>query len=133
MPRVECGSIGVHARNGRLYLNNKILEGGSKGSFEPGQQLGIGMTFSMKDGTPQPAHDTPATKADSFIQVEVFVSRDRRKVATWDLGDQSRATLGDGFEGNHDIYAAVGTRGEVNVDVIFEDERRYWWYNPGFE
>jgi len=130
MPGLECGTIGVHARDGGLYLNNKRLESGSKGSFEPGQQLGIGMTFSRRDRTPVRADDVPETSPHSPIQVEVFVSRDGRKVATWDLGDQSRAMLRDGFEGNHDIYAAVGTRGEVNVDVLFENEKRYWWYNP---
>jgi hypothetical protein len=32
------------------------------------------------------------------------------------------------LEGNHDLYAAVGTLKEVNVDILFE--KRDWRYDP---
>lgn len=118
MPGFERGSIGINARDGVLYLNNQSLESGSKGSFEPGDHLGIGMTFSMRY---RQANDAQAADALSHIGVEVFVSRDGRRVATLDLGDQSNGPLDlfrEGFGGIHDIYAAVGTRGEVDVDVL---------------
>lgn len=125
LPGFERGSIGVHARDGRLYLNNKLLEKGSRGAFEPGEQLGIGITFSRR------VENEPATPAPS-LQAVAFVTREGRKVGTWDLGDQAGSPLDlsrEGFGGSHDLYAAVGTCGEVNVDVLFE--KRNWMYNPG--
>jgi hypothetical protein len=119
MPGFERGSIGVYSRDGGLYLNNKLLKSELKGSFEPGQQLGIGMNFSMRD---RQANNPQTADALSYLGVEVFVSRDGRRVATLDLDDQTSEPLDlfrEGFRGSHDIYAAIGTVGEVDVEIFF--------------
>lgn len=128
MPRFEHGSIGINYRDGGLYVNKKLI---ATMVFKPGQQVGIGMTFSKSDyNAQQVAVASPSTASSSSINAEVFLTRDEKKVGCWNLGEL-RGEGGlpfDGLEGNHDLYAAVGTFKEVNVDVLFD--KRDWRYDP---
>lgn len=130
MPGFERGSIGIHCRDGSLYVNNNLLENAATAVFEPGQQVGIGMTFSKSDCNAQLVDDAqPSTASSSSINVEVFLSRDEKKVGSWNLGElrQLGGLPFEGLEGTHDLYAAVGTSREVNVDILFE--KRDWRYD----
>lgn len=130
MPGFERGSVGVHCRDGGLYVNNILLKNAATAAFEPGQQVGIGITFSMSDCNAQQVDDAQSsTVSSSSIKVEVFLSRDGKKAGSWNLRELRQ--LGglplEGLEGTHDLYAAVGTSREVNVDILFE--KRDWRYD----
>ncbi|KAI9785345.1 MAG: hypothetical protein M1839_000363 [Geoglossum umbratile] len=128
MPGFEQGSIGIHCRDRQLYLNNCPVENTGSAPFEPGQHLGIGMTFSRRDGETQQVDDAHAQlplASSSSINVEVFLSRDRKKAGCWNLKDFLGKLDGlplEGLEGNHDLYAAVGTVGKADVDIYFNCE-----------
>jgi len=131
MPGFERGSIGIHCRNGGLYVNNNLLKSAATAAFEPGQQVGIGITFSKSDCNAQQVDDGQSSTASSpSINVEVFLSRDEKKVDSWNLDElrQSGGLPFEGLKGTHDLYGAVGTLGEVNVDILFE--RKDWRYDP---
>ena len=131
MPGLERGSIGIHCRDGGLYLNGNPLENVGTTQCEPGQHVGIGVTFSVSSGDAQKANSAqPPVASSPSINVELFLTRDGKKVGSWNLSDQSRHSEGspsEGLEGFHDLYAAVGTSGEVNADILFE--RRDWRLN----
>jgi hypothetical protein len=130
MPGFERGSVGVHCRDGGLYVNNALLKNAAAAVFEPGQQVGIGMTFSKSDCDAQQVDDAQSSTAcSSSICVEVFLSRDGKKVGNWNLDElsQSGGLPFEGLEGAHDLYGAVGTWREVNVDILFE--KRDWRYD----
>jgi hypothetical protein len=128
MPGSERGSIGIHYRGGSLYMNNKLL---ARAVFKPGQQVGIGMNFSKSDFNAQEVRDAQSSAiSSSSVNVEVFLSRDEKKVAGWNLSElrDAGSLPFEGLEGNHDLYAAVGTLKEVNVDILFD--KRDWRYYP---
>jgi hypothetical protein len=128
MPGFEYGSIGICCRGRRLYLNNFPVENTGTAAFEPGQQLGIGITFSRRDCDTQQVDNAQArlpSDSSPSIDVEVFLSRNGKKAGCWNLGDllaKSDSLPLDGLEGNHDLYAAVGTKGAVDVDILLEPE-----------
>jgi hypothetical protein len=126
MPGFECGSIGIQCRDGHLYVGNSLLKNTRTVVFEPGDQLGFGITFSeSRKNTQQNMVSTPSPSVDT----EIFVSRDGSLIGKWNLQDlagQSDSLYG--FEGEHDLYAAVGTSREVNVDILFEEKD--WKFTP---
>ena len=130
MPGLERWSIGIHCRDGRLYMNNNVVENVARGAFEPGQQLGIGMTFSVSGDDDRGTDDAQApTVSSSSIGVELFLTRDGEEVGSWNLRDQlgqSEALSFEGLGGAHDLYGAVGTSGDVNADILFEGKD--WMY-----
>lgn len=127
MPGSERGSIGIHFRNEGLYLNHNLL---AKAIFKPGEQVGVGMTFSKSDVSTQDVNDAhPPAVSSSPISVEVFLARDGKKAGRWnlrELGEAGGLSL-EGLEGNHDLYAAIGTLKAVNVDIKFD--KRDWRYD----
>lgn len=72
-----------------------------------------------------------ATTSLSSLDVELFLSRDGKRIKSLNLhdqGGQSDCLLFEGLEGGHDLYATVGTSGEVKVDILFEKD--HWRYDP---
>lgn len=120
MPGFERGTIGFQCRDGRLCVGNNVLKDAKTAAFEPGNLLGFGMTLSKSE---MGSSSSPA------IDAEIFVTREGSLIGTWKLQDlgENTAVL-EGFEGGHDIYAAVGTSREVHVDILFE--RKDWQYAP---
>lgn len=132
MPGVERGGIGIHCHKGMLYINGKPAENSGTTGFDTAQRVGIGLTMSRRDSSSQQADDAQAISTlSSSINVEVFLSRDGEKVDAWSfnsLSTQSNNILLEGLDGSHDLYAAVGAGGEVNVDIFFKEHRKYWRY-----
>ena len=131
MPGFERWSIGIHNRDGRLYLNNNAVENIAMGAFEPGQRLGIGMTFSVNNRASRQTDDTQVpTESSPSTDVELFLSRYGERVGSWNLRDQLRQLEElslEGLEGTYDLYAAVGTLEEVNIDILFDG--KHWEYH----
>jgi hypothetical protein len=128
MPGLERGSIGVNFRDGGLYVNRQLL---AKGICKPVEQVGIGMTFSKSDVNVKEVDDVQSSAVSSpSISVEVFLARDGKKAGSWNLGElrDAGSLAFEGLEGNHDLYAAVGTLKEVNVDILFD--KKDWRYDP---
>jgi len=126
MPGSERGSVGIKCCEGRVSVNGDLVEDVGIGEFEPGQRVGIGQTFSVSDV----AAEAPVASSSSMA-VELFLTRNGRDIGRWNLRDGLRELEDlslEGLEGAHDLYPAIGTSGEVNVDILFE--RKYWMYDP---
>lgn len=125
LPGWHRGSLAVHGDDGHRYVNDlwggkELIDGNYR--LKPGGKYGIGMVFTRKDGPP--AYEGAAAK-DQF-DVEVFFTDNGRKVASWDLHEETDAVQDlpvVGLEGDHDLSAAIGTFEAVKFEVIFDKKR----------
>lgn len=128
MPGWERGSLGLHGDDGRKYINNSFGGKDFTSAFQVGETIGLGMTFSISDSSPEPARqEAMGTKP----KVEVFMTRDGRKAGSWNLHEELDADndLGvEGLEGDFDLYGAVGVFGGIEFDVFFNS--RDWLWKP---
>jgi hypothetical protein len=130
MPGHERWSIGVQCFDGRLYLNGSVADIVTTRGFKPGQRIGIGLTFAVGDNEGRQTPDTVGTGVTSSSTIaEVFVTSDGEKI--WSRGmrellERHEGLSDQGLEGRHDLYAAVGTKGEASVDVLLE--KKHWRY-----
>ena len=129
LPGWQRGSLGVHGDDGRKYINDS--EGGKDFTtpFRPGDTIGIGMTFTISH--PAPDYRGPQD-GSNLLKTEVFLTRDGREVAGWDLHEQLDAyTDGgiDGLDGKYDLFGAIGIFGRVEFDIFFNN--RDWLWQPG--
>ena len=126
MPGWERGSLAVHSDDGRRYINDTWGGKDFTSPFKVGDNIGLGMTFSVPKGPPE--YGAPRR---SIIEVEVFLTRNGEKGENWNLHEELDATsdLGvDGLDGQFDLYAAIGTFGGVEFDVLFN--RQDWMWRP---
>lgn len=130
MPGHERWSIGVQCFDGRLYLNGHFADTIMTRGFKPGQRIGIGLTFAVGDhGGRQTQGNVSTGATSSSIVVEVFVTSDGETIWSrkmYELLKRHEGLSDQGWEGLHDLYAAVGTMGEANVDVLLE--KNHWKY-----
>jgi len=66
------------------------------------------------------------------IEVDVFFTKDGKKVGGWDVNEESDAKtdLGvEGLQGHHDLYCAVGVCGGVEFQIVMEPGK--WLFTPG--
>jgi hypothetical protein len=130
MPGYERWSIGVQCFDGRLYLNGSFADTIMTRGFKPGQRIGIGLTFAIGDHGGRQTQDNVGTGVtSSSIVVEVFVTSDGETIWSREMHELLKRHEGlsdQGLEGWHDLYAAVGTMGEANVDVLLE--KKDWKY-----
>jgi hypothetical protein len=122
MPGFERGSIGMQCRDGNFYLGNNLVKNASARGFKPGDQIGFGMTFSnSRIGT--------LSASSSSIDIELFATRDGNKIGPWALKDLvGQPDSLRGFDGHHDLYAAVGTTRKVEAHIWLD--RKYCRYIP---
>lgn len=128
MPGWERGSLAVHGDDGRRYVNDTWGGKDFVSPFRAGDTVGIGMTFSMPDAPPDYGAP-PSTCSPS--KVEVFVTRNGKKEAGWDLHEEIDASndLGvDGLDGTDDLYGAIGIFGGVEFEATFN--ARDWLWQP---
>lgn len=154
MPGYGRGSLGIHSRNGRRHVNDAGSGRPFVDPFKVGDTVGIGMRFqrSATDARVRlPAYDganhhqqwcveRSATNSSGAIdphemEVRVFFTRNGRLEATWDLhelvdAEHAHAQPGGlvGLEGQHDLFAAVGVWGKVDVEIRYG--RNNWMYVP---
>lgn len=127
MPGWERGSLGVHADDGRRFVND--TEGG-KDFTKPigaGETVGIGIKYSVPenpDFAPSPVDGQPPTG-------EVFFTRNGKPTGGWNIHEELDADNDFGvlgLDGRFDLYGAIGTFGEVGFEVYFH--YRDWMYQP---
>jgi len=126
MPGWERGSLAVHGDDGRRYVNNTWGGKDFTSPFQVGDTLGLGMSFSIPESPPQ-----YGSTQEYSNNVEVFLTRNGEKGESWNLHEELDAEndLGvEGLDGRFDLYAAVGTFGGVEFDVLFS--RQDWLWRP---
>ena len=90
--------------------------------------MGLGMKIAVADSLS--GHE-PQTNLGMMSKIEVFFTRNGRRGESWDLHeelDKDRDLGIDGLDGQFDLYGAVGTFGEVDFDVSFNN--RDWLWQP---
>lgn len=133
LPGWHRGSLGIHGDDGHKYINDMWGGKDFTNTFQAGQTVGIGMTFTPRNVNNPPAYDAgPAqTTTQTPINVEVFFTRDGRKDGGWNVheeGDSIEDLPVTGLEGMHDLYAAVGTFDNVEFEIVFNEGE--WMYHP---
>ena len=124
MPGWERASLAIHSDDGHRYVNDN--EGGRDftSPIEPGETVGLGMTFSCPKSAASPV-------SVNVLQAEVFFTRNGQRAGGWNLEEQLDETnqLGAfGVDGKYDLFAAVGVFGKVSIDVMFSS--RDWLWKP---
>lgn len=121
LPGWHRASLGVHSDDGRRYIDNSY--GGQEFTtpIKKGEVIGIGMTFQP------PVHGDRVS-----MRCQVFFTRNGKRDGWWDLHEEkdSDADEGDitGLEGEHDLLAAVGVFGSVELECVFRREE--WLFKP---
>ena len=128
MPGWERGSLAIHADDGHRYMHDN---GGGIDFTEPiraGETVGIGLHLSV----PDVPHDFAPTPAQGQpLKGEVFFTRNGRNSGGWDIQeslDKEERWRTEGVDGKFDLYAAVGTFGQVDISVSFN--RKDWLWRP---
>lgn len=120
LPGWQRASLGVHGDDGRRFVNDP--DGGLDFTrpFQPGETVGIGMTFSVP----------PSVQSHGKAPTEVFFTRNGKRDAGWQVNEErdreSDSVLG--LEGELDLYAAIGMFGAVEFEVQLAPEG--WLYQP---
>lgn len=130
-PGWHRGSLAIHGDDGSKYINDMWGGRDFTTPFKPGETVGIGMTFTRRDLNAPPAYDAAPVTVQQPIGVDVFFTRDGKKVGGWNLheeGDAEEDLPVTGLEGFHDLLAAVGTFENVEFDIVFSEGE--WMYRP---
>jgi hypothetical protein len=119
LPGWHRGSLGVHSDDGRRYVGNP--EGGVDFTtpFKVGETVGLGMVFRLPS-----AYSEAAPKLD----VEVFFTRNGRKVGGWDVNRDTDAEdeITVGLQGDLDLFPSIGVFGPSEVEVYLSQGN--WLY-----
>ena len=124
LPGWQRGSLAVHSDDGRRYVADTHGGVDFTEPFKPGQTVGLGMTFRIPEKPPaygEQAH---------LFDVEVFFTRDGKRIGEWDLHEERDELDEDvtGLEGECDLFPAVGVFGCCDFEVRFQE--RDWMYRP---
>ncbi|KAA8645544.1 SSH4 family protein [Aspergillus tanneri] len=124
-PGWERGSVGVFSDDGCRFVNDSWGGKGFTTAFKLGETVGLGMTFRL----PEDIKKVPESEGER-IRVEIFFTRDGRKVGGWDLHEEVDAEAGgvEGLEGDFDLYGAIGLFGGVDFEACFD--HLGWLWNP---
>ena len=128
LPGWERGSLAVHGDDGRRYVNNTWGGKDFTSAFNPGDTVGLGMSFSVPTDPPEYG---ALSQRDTPLKVGVFFTRNGRVEGGWDLHEELDASsdLGvEGLDGKFDLYGAVGCFGGVEFDCLFN--QRDWLWLP---
>jgi len=105
------GSIAIRCGDGRIYLNNSPVGNSCTCPISSGDEVGIGVRFT---------HNASTSTAAPPLAIEIFRTRDGEVVEMIDVKTLSSAGMDvSGFDGNHDLFAVVGTIDEVEFEVVF--------------
>ncbi|KAI2604610.1 hypothetical protein GGR54DRAFT_653003 [Hypoxylon sp. NC1633] len=117
LPGWHRGSLGVHGDDGHRYVNDRWGGHAFAKPFRRGEVLGLGMTFSEREG------------GGGGIRVQIFLTRDGREAGRWDLHeetDREQDLPVTGLEGYHDVCASVGCFDKVAFEVVFRPDAWVW-------
>ncbi|KAH9893068.1 hypothetical protein F4778DRAFT_749590 [Xylariomycetidae sp. FL2044] len=123
LPGWHRASLGVHSDDGHRYVNDPHGGNPFTSPFKQGEVVGLGMEFfAVPDNQGQRGGGV-----GNKIGVNVFFTRNGklRTNEKWDINEEKDRVLEkgvEGLQGYHDICAAVGVSGEVEVEVVFKPE-----------
>ncbi|KAI7368666.1 hypothetical protein KC354_g2524 [Hortaea werneckii] len=135
LPGWHRGSLGVHGDDGRRYVDNSYGGRDFTSAFRKGDVVGLGLRI-FPFPPPQTQTQRQGTKGGGVKRtVEVFFTRNGKLDGTgkgWNLHEErdQEEDTGDvrGLEGDHDILAAVGVFGKVELEV--RCRREEWAFKP---
>ncbi|KAF5866813.1 hypothetical protein ETB97_009972 [Aspergillus alliaceus] len=121
-PGWERGSVGVFSDDGCRFVNDSW--GGRKftTAFAVEETVGLGMTFRLPDNS------NNLQGRDKTCKVDIFFTRNGRRVGSWDLHEEIDEDAGsvEGLEGDFDLYGAIGLFGGVDFEVCFDPAGWLW-------
>ena len=127
MPGWQRGSLAVHSDDGSRFTSH---DGGGFDFTTPiktGEVIGLGVCFSIPEFRP----DRLGKSGAQPLKGEVFFTRNGRPSGGWDIQEglnQDEGWRADFLDGKWDLYAAIGTYGEVEISVYFGAHQ--WQYDP---
>lgn len=127
LPGWERGSMGVHGDDGRKYINNPWGGVDFTTAFQPGETVGIGLTFSIPRNPPTYQQN----QQGRMLDIDVFFTRNGKKVGGWDGHEELdvRSEGGNlGLRGDCDLFPAIGVFGGVDFEVFFHPSQ--WMFRP---
>ncbi|KAI9779472.1 MAG: hypothetical protein M1816_003498 [Peltula sp. TS41687] len=116
MPGWERASLAVHSDDGRRYVNDDKGGKDFTAPFKKGERVGLGMSFAINPEAPK-------------MKVDIFFTRNGKRVGGWDLHEQLDMTeqpVTEGLDGSLDVYPAVGVYGGVDFEVVFNQKEWLW-------
>ncbi|KIM98131.1 hypothetical protein OIDMADRAFT_128983 [Oidiodendron maius Zn] len=133
LPGWHRACLAVHGDDGSKFINDRWGGKDFTSPFQPGETLGIGMTFTQRNLQASPGYDQAhaRTEANTPIDVEIFFTREGRRTGGWNLHEEGDATEDlpvTGLEGLNDIYTAVGVFEKVEFEIVFRPGD--WMYHP---
>ncbi|OAG00834.1 uncharacterized protein CC84DRAFT_1168063 [Paraphaeosphaeria sporulosa] len=127
LPGWQRGSLGVHGDDGRKYVNDTFGGVDFTTAFQPGETVGIGMTFAL----PREPPSYEQSQMGKVMDIDVFFTRNGQREKAWDGNDEldERSEGGTmGLRGECDLFPAVGVFGGVDFEVFFHPSQ--WMYRP---
>jgi len=124
-PGWHRASIGIHSDDGNRYINDSWGGRPFTDPFREGESIGLGIVFS-----PQPTTTTTKPlQSDREVRsplpkckTRIYLTRNGNVTGSWDVDEERDAEKDEGVAGlmgEADLYAAVGTFGDVDVEVRF--------------
>ncbi|KAK5945229.1 hypothetical protein PMZ80_002433 [Knufia obscura] len=131
-PGWHRASIGVHSDDGNRYVNDSWGGREFTTPFREGESIGLAIVVS-----PQEVSDSNDTKSNkSYVRylqsdkevrstlpkckTRVYLTRNGTVTGSWEMDEERDAERDEGvagLQGEVDVYAAVGTFGDVDVEV----------------
>lgn len=127
LPGWQRGSLGVHGDDGRKYVNDTYGGSDFTNAFQPGETVGIGMTFSLPRNPPS----YEQSQMGKVLDIDIFFTRNGQKEKGWDGNEEldERSEGGTiGLRGECDLFPAIGVFGGVDFEVFFHPSQ--WLYRP---
>ncbi|KAJ4358252.1 uncharacterized protein N0V89_002832 [Didymosphaeria variabile] len=127
LPGWQRGSMGVHGDDGRKYVNDTYGGVDFTTAFQPGETVGIGLTFSL----PREPPSYEQSQMGKVMDIDVFITRNGQREKGWDGNEEldERSEGGTvGLRGECDLFPAVGVFGGVDFEVFFHPSQ--WLYRP---
>ncbi|KAK3705064.1 hypothetical protein LTR37_013431 [Vermiconidia calcicola] len=119
-PGWHRASLGIHGDDGRQFIDDSFGGQDFTTAFRKHDAVGIGMTFS------------PPSYGSGKNRCDVFFTRNGKREGGWNLHEERDQEQDGGnifgLEGGHDLLAAVGCFGAVEIEVVFR--REDWRFKP---
>lgn len=126
-PGWHRASVGVHSDDGRRYTNDSWGGRDFVSPFRIGESLGLAIAFY-----PEAVEVAGGTVSDSQVRstlprckTKVWFTRNGTVENSWDMDEERDAERDEGTAGLYgdvDLYAAIGTYGDVVLEVRFFPE-----------